>query len=61
MKEFLMELYLQYGEQRFSIGDIHRIQNKYLQARNDGYIGLIQFESSPHYLTPKAIEYLKHD
>ncbi len=60
MREFLMELYLLYGEREFGwMGPINgRLFN---MARNKNYIFYNRDINPPYTLTPKAIEYLKHD
>ncbi len=61
MREFLMELYLLYGEREFELSIIHKTpRGEVIKAMLNGYI--VQFGRWPlKRLTPKALEFLKND
>ena len=60
MREFLLELYLQYGEREFN----HREGEGLLQYKHalEAYYMTYQVhKKKPFQLTPKALDYLKYD
>lgn len=60
MREFLLELYLKYGERRFR-GFISHDGVSFSCARKWEYISFDSSKNPPYILTPKALEYIKND
>lgn len=58
MRDFLMELYLQYGDRPF----MYRVGVRWLQLSREGFILPAPDNRSFQYkLTPKALELIKND